>query len=205
MSPAAAKLLMCICAGSTGAAVVPVVKQVRALARPHPAVHRAVAHRPAPSPTPVSLPMQAPPCPTIAYMSPVGAAGPSLVPTSGAFAMPGAGNGGASDPIGFDRPAAFGPAVGGSTAFAEAPGGGPMVASPPGGVGLPNGALPASSGTPEPAAWGLMIGGFGLVGEALRRRRAVRVDGPQAQAISSNSISALGSPFQSSRLIRPAA
>ena len=30
-----------------------------------------------------------------------------------------------------------------------------------------------STGVPEPATWGLMIGGFGLAGVALRRRRAV--------------------------------
>jgi hypothetical protein len=28
-------------------------------------------------------------------------------------------------------------------------------------------------GVPEPATWGLMIGGFGLAGMALRRRRQV--------------------------------
>lgn len=32
---------------------------------------------------------------------------------------------------------------------------------------------PTSLGVPEPAAWALMIGGFGLAGAALRRRRAV--------------------------------
>ncbi len=205
MSPAAAKLLMCICAGSTGAAIVPVVKQARALTRPHTAVHRVVAHRPAPSPARVPLPMQAPPCPTIAGTAPGAGVGATFVPASGASAMPGAGIGGGSDPIGFDRPAAVGTEVGGSTAFAVAPFGAPMIALPPGDVGLPIGALPAGSGAPEPAAWGLMIGGFGLVGAALRRRRVLRVDVPQAQAISSSSISALGSPFQSSRLIRPAA
>ena len=31
------------------------------------------------------------------------------------------------------------------------------------------------AGTPEPATWALMVGGFGLVGAAMRRRRAVRV------------------------------
>jgi hypothetical protein len=31
----------------------------------------------------------------------------------------------------------------------------------------------SSSGTPEPAAWALMIGGFGLAGASLRRRRRV--------------------------------
>ena len=35
--------------------------------------------------------------------------------------------------------------------------------------------LDAASGTPEPAAWALMVGGFGLVGAAARRRRSVIV------------------------------
>lgn len=37
------------------------------------------------------------------------------------------------------------------------------------GDGLPVSTVPA--GVPEPAAWSLMIGGFGLVGAAMRRRR----------------------------------
>jgi hypothetical protein len=40
----------------------------------------------------------------------------------------------------------------------------------------PNGnggyAINAVAGVPEPAAWGMMIGGFGLAGAAMRRRRA---------------------------------
>lgn len=32
---------------------------------------------------------------------------------------------------------------------------------------------PPTSGAPEPAAWAMMIGGFGLAGASLRRRRAV--------------------------------
>jgi hypothetical protein len=35
------------------------------------------------------------------------------------------------------------------------------------------GAASGFTGTPEPAAWGLMIAGFGLMGVTLRRRRAV--------------------------------
>jgi hypothetical protein len=31
-----------------------------------------------------------------------------------------------------------------------------------------------AAGVPEPAAWGMLIGGFGLAGSALRRRKAVR-------------------------------
>ena len=38
---------------------------------------------------------------------------------------------------------------------------------------LVDNALVTGSATPEPAAWALMIGGFGLAGAALRRRRAV--------------------------------
>jgi hypothetical protein len=35
-------------------------------------------------------------------------------------------------------------------------------------------ATPPSGGVPEPAAWGMMLGGFGLVGGALRHRRRER-------------------------------
>jgi hypothetical protein len=37
--------------------------------------------------------------------------------------------------------------------------------------GIVNGDAPVSGGVPEPAAWALMITGFGLAGAALRRRR----------------------------------
>jgi hypothetical protein len=33
-------------------------------------------------------------------------------------------------------------------------------------------AIPAAAGVPEPASWAMMLGGFGLVGGAMRRRRA---------------------------------
>jgi hypothetical protein len=43
------------------------------------------------------------------------------------------------------------------------------------GPGDPNGVQNmVLGGVPEPATWGLMIGGFGLAGAALRRRRAIR-------------------------------
>jgi hypothetical protein len=48
------------------------------------------------------------------------------------------------------------PAVSGSFTFA----------SPPSGVGIP-------SGVPEPASWAMLIGGFGLTGAAMRRRKAM--------------------------------
>ena len=35
----------------------------------------------------------------------------------------------------------------------------------------PNNVLPAVLGVPEPASWALMIGGFGMIGGALRRRQ----------------------------------
>jgi hypothetical protein len=35
-----------------------------------------------------------------------------------------------------------------------------------------NGSAPNAGGAPEPASWALMIGGFGLAGASLRRRRA---------------------------------
>jgi hypothetical protein len=37
----------------------------------------------------------------------------------------------------------------------------------------PDGAIFTGSGVPEPAAWALMIAGFGLVGSTLRRARPV--------------------------------
>jgi len=40
---------------------------------------------------------------------------------------------------------------------------------------LQNFAFRVDSAVPEPAAWALMIGGFGLAGSALRRRRTVAV------------------------------
>ena len=33
------------------------------------------------------------------------------------------------------------------------------------------------AGAPEPATWALMVGGFGLAGAGLRRRRAMAVNG----------------------------
>lgn len=38
-----------------------------------------------------------------------------------------------------------------------------------------NGLAGAPAAVPEPASWALMIGGFGMVGGAIRRRRAVRL------------------------------
>ena len=43
-------------------------------------------------------------------------------------------------------------------------------AIPPTSMTTPNDALPAVLGVPEPASWALMIGGFGMVGGAMRRR-----------------------------------
>jgi hypothetical protein len=207
MSPSIAKLLMCVCAGTTGATVVPAIKHGRALLKPRPAVHR-----------PVALPVQASPCPAAAVASSGG--GDMPIAGIGGFASLGEaqpidiatlGSGGALGKslggVAFDRglfPGAGGgipPADFGSLS-STAPG--PGV--PPGaGAGL-LAATPVTSGAPEPAGWTLMISGFGLLGGAMRwQRRGFRLRADQAQAISSSSISALGSPFQSSRLTRPAA
>lgn len=43
-------------------------------------------------------------------------------------------------------------------------------------VGVPGDATPPPTSVPEPAAWTMMIGGFGAVGATMRRRTAVRTD-----------------------------
>ena len=40
-------------------------------------------------------------------------------------------------------------------------------------AGVQFSAVAATGGVPEPATWALMLGGFGLVGGAMRRRRGV--------------------------------
>lgn len=71
------------------------------------------------------------------------------------------------------------PEAGGSP-FAPASGGGQGGGedSGPNGPVAPQGAPPQGGpvgAVPEPATWALMIGGFGLAGASLRRRRAARV------------------------------
>ncbi len=46
MSPAVTKLLLCLCAGTTGAAVVPVAHRARAMLTARPAAHHIVRSRP---------------------------------------------------------------------------------------------------------------------------------------------------------------
>ena len=165
MSSLASKLLMCVCAGGTGAAIVPVSKAVRHQVAPRHATVKRVAAAPmavAAAPcvpivvgnalTPVGLdalsPMlaldSAPPMLTSAIgpqLETLGEVGDILAINGGIGSTSGGGGGGGGGGIG-------------------------------GGGGAPNGGLPPdASNAPEPTSWALMIGGFGLLGGAMRYSR----------------------------------
>jgi hypothetical protein len=170
MTPAAAKLLMCVCAGSTGAVIVPAVHKARA-AMHRPAVHRAAVHH---ASTPGAA--LAVPCVPIAGGAPGdGGIGGGIggLPTESGLAMIG---GPAANSIGggFGPGPDYGP--GGSVASGDGmfPGGG-GGGSVGGGVGGGTPGVPVVTpiaGTvPEPASWAMMIGGFATVGGATRWQR----------------------------------
>ena len=159
MSPSLAKLLMCVCAGGTGAAIVPAAKAIHNKISPRQAVvQKAVA--------------QVVPC------EPIFTAGPPLgVPDLGfsapGEALPAIGTEAAvSSPAGYggNRPGlAFGGGGGGGGGFISGGGGGGSGGSgggTPGGGGTPP--PTGSSNAPEPAAWAMMITGFGLLGGTMR-------------------------------------
>ena len=145
---------MCVCAGSTGAAMVPVANKVRAAIKPRPAVHRPVAGSVAAAQAPT-------PClPFDEAVTSAGLAGEqppafsTLSPAASDFAAQGSpytslGGGG------FDTGPGLLGAIGG---------GGSDV-----GGGIP--ALPITNAVPEPATWAMMIAGVGIVGGAMRWRR----------------------------------
>ena len=156
MTPAATKILMCICAGTTGATVVPVVQKARTMlvtrkVRPHPV---AVA---APVAVPRAAPVVAPSvacAPLLAGLSGVDAVGSLAAPQAADSAF-------ATIPAGLDTMAVSdlsGVTTGGPTAFKPQPG-----VNPVGDV--------MKSSAPEPTSWALMIIGFGTLGGALRWRR----------------------------------
>lgn len=167
MATVASKLLMCVCAGTTGAAVVPAAKAVRHQLSPKRTVARPAVQRVAAAP-PVIAAAAVPCLPDVAgsasgidglaltlpgIETPLpGTAGPSRLSVPGEVGelLSGAGGGGF--------------AGGGGGGGGLVPPGTPPVAGPP-----------SSSNAPEPAAWALMIIGFGALGGAMRwaRRPAI--------------------------------
>ena len=171
MSPAAAKLLMCVCAGGTGALVAPVAHRVI-----HATTRHAV-HRSAPA---VARPVAAVPCApdgiassalrgTVASLAPLetapilpqstdlaahlatGSSPLEIVEGGGGFGYAGGGIGGG---IG----GGVGGGIGGGSGAGPGVGGGVVT-------------LPGSSSAPEPQNWALMVAGFGTLGGALRATR----------------------------------
>jgi hypothetical protein len=147
----AAKLLMCICAGSTGAVMVPATHKVRAAIRPRPAIHSAPAHSPA---------IAAVPCAAVPQIA-LGDGLPEMGP-SGFAALD---SNVATSPIGFS---------GGSGGGQGGVLGGGAGASPPPALLKPEIVLPSppiTSPTPEVTTWSMMVVGAGAVGGAIRWRR----------------------------------
>lgn len=162
MSPAAAKLLMCVCAGSTGAAVVPIAHHARAVFKARPAVHRSV-RTPAPPEAGLARSVAAVPC------------APALNPATAGIGMPVLASPGIQETAGLATP---GNALSGSgSSFSaggfDGPGGGIPTGSgftPIGGIGAPN-SVPSASPAPEVATWSMIVAGTGIVGGTLRYRR----------------------------------
>lgn len=187
MTPAAAKLLMCVCAGSTGAVMVPAVHKARA-ALHHPSAQHASAHTAvAPGNSMAS------PC------APVASAAPLLAPVGAMPAQPGLGDlgqladnspgGPNANGVGFAG-GGYGPSYGGDGGYLG--GGGPGIGGigggGPGGAGGPGGGRPSGAGpggsipggpvvtpvsgtVPEPASWAMLVTGFGAMGGAVRWQR----------------------------------
>jgi hypothetical protein len=167
MTPAAAKLLMCVCAGSTGALVVPAAHKARA-AMSRPSVHRA-AVRSAAAPAAIA----AAPCLQIT------SAPPALTPVTEMPAESGSGDLAQLTGVGANAFAGSGSGLAYGGINDDGVGGGALV----GGVGIggSGGAggviapapiiTPVSGAVPEAASWAMMIGGFGTLGTAMRWQR----------------------------------
>ncbi len=174
MSPAAAKLLMCVCAGGTGAAVVPASTAIKHRLSPR---HAVVRPHTVATAIPAVLAGPVPCAPTLAA-APLGAPDGGL--TGLASGLPGIE--GLTQPVegvSFNEnnlvPSAIGEALGSSSGGALIGGGGGSGGggggSGGGGGGGGGGTPPAPSTAPEPTSWALMIAGFGLAGGAMRYRR----------------------------------
>ncbi len=186
MTPAAAKLLMCVCAGSTGAVMVPAAHKAKA-AFGRPAVHRAVTHRPAAA---GAVAIAAAPC--LPIVTAGGAGGlPATLPLEtpvadlGLFSGAGARGGNASGgggiatggggSIGGGGFSDFGPAADMSGPLPSGPGAAPGSGVVLGGGVVPTAPvlIPTAAAVPEPASWAMMISGFSIVGGGMRWQRRV--------------------------------
>ena len=165
---------MCVCAGTTGAAVLPVAHHVQAALKTRTSMHRSIRHHPTPAITaPRALaavscaPAVSVSVAAIGMSSPVS---PDLdqpsMTTAGELANTGAGFGGGygsgngAAPVGFEGPGGGG----GGLSF-----GGGMRPQIGGGAAL--GPIPATSPAPEVATWAMMVTGIGVTGGTLRYRR----------------------------------
>jgi hypothetical protein len=145
----AAKLLMCVCAGSTGAVMVPAAHKVRAAIRPRPAIHSAPAHNTA---------IAAVPCAAMPQIA-LGDGLPGLSPNGFGVLDDNI----ALTPAGF--PVGAG-AIGNAGAAAS-----PALPPPP---LRPENLLPSppvTSPAPEVSTWSMMVVGASVVGGAIRWRR----------------------------------
>lgn len=189
MNPVLSKLTMCVCAAGTGAAIIPAAHVVKRHFRP--AVHHvargplvdAAAARPDCLPGVTlaggglpggagggggsSLTNLAPGAPggESGGGFPFGGFGPALSGGGGGGFPGGGGGGGGSGGGGGGGLPGGGGTPGGGTPGGGVPGGGGGV-TPPG--------PPSTSNAPEPAAWVLMVAGFGLAGGAIRYHRVGR-------------------------------
>lgn len=169
MSSVASKLLMCVCAGGTGAAIVPVSKAVRHQVAPR---HAAAPKRAAPMTVAAAV---APCAPVIAdggltpSLAGLGGLSPmlSLDSTPVGLASPGPQLGSIGEIGDIIASTAGGGFTAGGGGIGGGGGGGGGVPGGGGGGGLP----PVASNAPEPTSWALMIGGFGLLGGAMRYNR----------------------------------
>ena len=173
----ASKLLMCVCAGGTGAAIVPVSKAVRQSVAPRQAIARKAPTAP--------IALAAVPCiPTVAGgeigpgLAGLGGISP-LLPLASADLAPsiaGPSQLGSLGEIGDILAGSSGFAAGGNAGGGAGGGSGGGGGTGGGGGGLP----PVSSNAPEPTSWVLMIGGFGVLGGAMRYVRRSRSANPTA-------------------------
>lgn len=178
MNPLLSKLTMCVCAAGTGAVIVPAAHVVKRHFSPRPAVHH-IARSPfvqAAAARPDCLPGV-----TLAggglgeggggsgltTLNPQAINAPGI-PSRGGFPFGGF-NPGDNFGGGGGGGGTSGSGGGGGGGGGVPPGGGSDL--PPGGGGNPPPPPPIASNAPEPAAWIMMVAGFGLAGGAIRYRR----------------------------------